>query len=172
MRRAGPATLPVVMLAGALLAGLVLPGCDGDQPQRATDLAPSQISAATVPEPTGVATCDVADLSFESLAGVGGVADDDVTAAVIRVRNAGPVRCEVNLAASPLADPLMEPDVWIEAGGQGELLVEHDGSACDAPSPVAALELRVNGSAVDVPITVASTCGLRLTAVYAVEPGE
>lgn len=161
----------LVTVAVAVASVTASSGCGGDEPGAAIELAPSQISAATVPEPTSVAACDVERLTFESSAGAGGAPEGSV-AAVVRITNDGPVRCEVDVSESPLADPLMEPDVWIEPGGQAELLVEHDGSTCAAPSPVTTVELRVNGSALDVPVVVESTCGLSLTAVFAVEPGE
>ena len=50
-------------LAALAMATAALLGCDDDQPGAATELAPSQISAATVSEPTGVSDCDAGDLT-------------------------------------------------------------------------------------------------------------
>ena len=110
--------------------------------------------------------CELDDLTFEATTD----GADEVTAAVIRIGNDGPVQCEVDVFESALADPLMEPDVWLDPGTKAELLIEHAGEACGAPEPVSNLELTVNGGMVDVPVEIESTCGLALTAIYAVEP--
>lgn len=162
MRMAGVAATALTALMAAVS------GCGEDERESATELAPSQISAATAPEPAGIPACDVGDLTFESAP----EPVDGVAAAVIRIGSQAGVRCEVDVFESPLVDPLMEPDVWIEPGGVAELLVEHADSTCDAPGPVAVVELRVNDVDVDVPVNVESTCGLALTAIYAVEPGQ
>ncbi len=71
---------------------------------------------------------------------------------------------------SPAADPLMEPDVWIDPGAEAELLVDQAASTCAQPAPVTSVDLVVNGTPVTVPVAIAEACGVMLTAIYAVEP--
>lgn len=132
----------------------------------ATDLAPSQISAATVPEPESPPPCEEGALDIATApeqAGELGVA------AVIAIVNQADRECEVDVFASPLADPLMEPDVWLGPGGRAELLLEDVAAGCEQPGPIDEVVLIVNGETVSVPISPVSACQPMLTAIYAVE---
>jgi hypothetical protein len=132
----------------------------------ATDLAPSQISAATVPEPESPPPCEAGALD---IAPVPDLAAGSDVAAVIAIVNAADVECEVDVFASPLADPLMEPDVWLGAGAAAEVLIEDVAPGCEQPPPIDELVLIVNGATVTVPLTAVSACQPMLTAIYAVE---
>jgi hypothetical protein len=133
----------------------------------AGELAPSQLSASTVPEPEAPPPCEVEHLRFESPAPATGWSP---FGAVVHITNAGAARCEVAVFESPSVDPLMEPDVWIDPGTTAELLVEPSSSSCEQPAPVTAIDLVVNGTPVVVPVSIGETCGVMLTAIYAVEP--
>jgi hypothetical protein len=165
-----------------LLAATALIACGGDDQQTAattvplavtttrpvaSELAPSQVAASTVPEPELPPPCAVGDLRFSTPADA---TTEGSVGAVIRIRNAGDVRCEVDVIDSPAADPLMEPDVWIDPGAEAELLVDQATSACAQPAPVSSVDLVVNGTPVTVPVAIAEACGVMLTAIYAVEP--
>jgi len=133
----------------------------------ASELAPSQVTASTVPEPELPPPCDVGELRFSTPADV---TTEGSVGAVIRIRNAGDARCEVDVIDSPAADPLMEPDVWIDPGAEAELLVDQSASTCAQPAPVTSVDLVVNGTPVTVPVAITEACGVMLTAIYAVEP--
>ena len=121
----------------------------------AIELAPSQVTASTVAPPAGVPPCDIAELEFS----VG--AEDAVV-----IRNAGTVECEVDVSQSPNRDPLMEPSVWLQPGGEGELAIETDDSQCEQPAAVASVDLVVNGEHVEAPVMPSTTCSVTLTAIY------
>jgi hypothetical protein len=133
----------------------------------AGELAPSQVSASTVPEPLAPPPCDVAELAFASPPPGTGWAP---FGAVIHITNSGAARCEVDVFESPSVDPLMEPDVWIDPGTHAELLVEPAQESCAQPAPVTSVDLVVNGTPVAVPVVIGETCGVMLTAIYAVDP--
>jgi hypothetical protein len=124
-----------------------------------TELAPSQVSASTVADPGAPPPCDVGVLAFSA-----------PDAAAIRIRNDAAVQCEVDVFESELADPLMEPNVWLDPGAEAEVLVEETDATCDSPRAISSIRLVVNGSAVDVPIAIPPTCGMVLSAIYQVEP--
>ena len=171
----GARSIALLLVATSLIAC----GDDGEQPaahtgaatattvSEASELAPSQVTASTVPEPELPPQCDVGDLRFSTPADVTTAGS---VGAVIRILNAGDVRCEVDVIESPTADPLMEPDVWIDPGAEAELLVDQAASTCARPAPVTSVDLVVNGTPVTVPVALAETCGVMLTAIYAVEP--
>jgi hypothetical protein len=120
----------------------------------ATALAPSQVSASTVAPPSGVPACDVEELRF--------AAGD----AVVLIRNAGAIRCEVDVSQSPNRDPLMEPSIWIDGGDEGELAVEPTDEGCAQPANLTSVDLVVNGQPVTAPVSLPATCSATLIAIY------
>ena len=128
----------------------------------ATDLAPSQIAASTVPRPATPPPCDVDDLTFWTAQVIVGETTSD---AVIRFRNDGDAWCEADVSGSPLIDPAIEPDVWLEPGDWADLLAGQREPGCVAPATETLLQLDVNGQAVVVP-TALVTCGWWLSAFY------
>jgi hypothetical protein len=133
------------------------------RPAPATELAPSQITAETVPAPELPPPCEIADLVLWTAQMI--VAADSADA-LIRVRNDGDVRCEVNVSGSPNIDPLMEPDVWLDPDGWADLIVGQTGEECLAPAPVTLAEVDINGTNLVVPTSIVAMCGWRLTALY------
>ena len=168
---------------------LVLASCNGESSQStatlpladqvaspdnsgpADNLAPSQITASTVATPDTPGPCDLADLEFWTSQVIVG---DQSADAVIRVRNMGDVWCEPDISASPLIDPAIEPDVWLDPGGWADLVVGQSGRECFAPGLVSLAQLDVSGEAVVVPTAAIAMCGWHLTAFFpnevAVEP--
>jgi len=112
------------------------------------------VTASTVAAPAGAPPCKVDELQF--------TAGD----AVVVIRNAGSVECEVDVSASPNRDPLMEPSIWLHPGGEGELAVEADDQGCEQPASIGDVELVVNGQSVRAPVTLAPACSVTLTAIY------
>lgn len=156
-----------MVLSRAAVVGLVaiaLVACGDDGPQRAdppvtttpaaTALAPSQVTASTVAAPAGVPLCKLAELEFSAGDGI------------VLIHNAGPVECEVDVSQSPNRDPLMEPGIWLHAGGQGELAVEAGGDGCAQPRVVTSVDVVVNGQAVNAPVSLPAACDVTLTAIY------
>ena len=137
----------------------------------ADDLAPSQVTASTVAAPDTPGPCDLVDLEFWTSQVI---AAEQTADAVIRVRNVGDVWCEPDISESPLIDPAIEPDVWLDPGGWADLVVGQSGKKCLDPTLVTAAEIDVSGEAVVVPTAAVATCGWRLTAFFpneiAVEP--
>jgi hypothetical protein len=74
--------------------------------------------------------------------------------------------CEPDISASPLIDPAIEPDVWLDPGGWADLVVGQSGRECFNPSLVTLAQLDVGGEAVVVPTAAVATCGWRLTAFF------
>ena len=103
--------------------------------------------------------CDPAALAFVSSPPAG----DEL---IITITNRGGERCEANLSRSPGVDPLMEPDVWLDAGASAELVVAIDSRICVAPLDVDAIDLVVNGEPLDVGVAPMRVCILSLTALY------
>lgn len=155
-----------MFMRSAVVAVVVvgLAACGDDGPRRAdppatvapvaTGLAPSQVTASTVAAPAGAPPCAVDDLEFAA-------AD-----AVVVIRNAGAIECEVDVSQSPNRDPLMEPSIWLHPGGAGELGVEANVDGCAQPSPISSVELVVNGRPVTAPVVLPEACGATLTAIY------
>jgi hypothetical protein len=139
--------------------------CADDGPRRAepavttvpvaTELAPSQVTASTVATPAAVPPCAVADLEL--------AAGED---AVILIRNTGAIECEVDVSQSPNRDPLMEPSVWLQPGGEGQLAVAPDDAGCEQRAAITGVDIVVNGEPVTAPIVMPATCGVTLTAIY------
>jgi hypothetical protein len=153
-------------VAGVLAVSVV--ACADDGPRRAdppatatpvaTELAPSQVTASTVAPPAGVPPCDVDQLEFEA-----------PESNIVLIRNPGPSECEVDISESPNRDPLMEPSVWLQPGGNAEVAVVGDESQCEQPAPVRSVDLVVNGEPVTAPLLSPATCGVTLTAIYTAE---
>ena len=86
---------------------------------------------------------------------------------MILIHNAGPVECEVDVSDSPNRDPLMEPSVWLDPGGNGRARHRHRRFAVRAAGAGRpSVDLVVNGEAVEVPVALPETCGVTLTAIY------
>jgi hypothetical protein len=126
----------------------------------ASDLAPTQLTASTVARPATPPACDPGLLAWAAEPGT-----DASTAAVLTVTNAGGEWCEVDVSASQGVDPLMEPDVWLEAGASALLVVGEGGAGCDSATEVTSIELDVNGrvTRIDLP---AAACAPVLLAFY------
>jgi hypothetical protein len=157
----------VLILLGS---STLLSACASDSPRRqpppsttAIELAPSQITAETVPAPELPPPCEIADLVLWTAQVIVAAGSAD---AVIRVRNDGDVWCEVNVSQSPNIDPLMEPDVWLDSGGLADLVVGQSGDECLSRAPVTLVELDINGVKVVVPTAMVATCGWQLIALY------
>jgi hypothetical protein len=138
-----------------LVCGLV--GCGGGSATPTTVV----VVPSTVADPAEPPLCDVDALTFSA-----------PDAGAIRIRNEARVQCEVDVFESELADPLMEPNVWLDAGTEAEVLVEEADATCDAPLPITSIDLVVNGRAVEVPVSIPPTCGVLLSAIYQVDPAE
>lgn len=155
---------------GAVTGTLPFEESDFEQPPQNTgpaiDLAPSQIAASTVPTPSIPGPCELADLEFWTAQVMLGESSAD---AVIRVRNVGAEWCEPDISESPLIDPRIEPDVWLERGGSADLVVGQRGDACAEPSAVTLAQIVVAGESTAVP-TAALACEWWLTAFYPTEP--
>ncbi len=131
----------------------------------AVELAPSQLSGSTVPEPSTPVPCAIADLDLW----VAQLRVSEVgPAAVVRVRNVGDVTCEVDISRSPDVDPAVEPDVWLGPGETADLVVE-PATGCDGRSEVDAIQVAVGDELLDVP-TVPVACGWRLAAFFPNDP--
>jgi hypothetical protein len=130
--------------------------CGGEADAPAATVA---VTASTVAAPDAPSPCDVGQLTFSA---------PDATA--IRIRNDAPMQCEVDVFESELADPLMEPNVWLDAGAEAEVLVDQTDATCASATAITSIELVVNASRVDVPIAIPATCGVVLSAIYQVEP--
>lgn len=168
--------VPVLILLGS---SMLITACTDDgpvgetQPVETTDLpvasatavelAPSQITAETMPAPELPPACENANLALWTAQVIVGADSAD---AVIRIRNDGGMWCEVNVSQSPNVDPLMEPDVWLDPGAWADLIVGQTGDECLSPAPVTLVELDINGVKVVVPTAMVATCGWRLTALY------
>ncbi len=146
-----------------LVCGVVvgLAACGGGSATSTTDPAPSVAGSSTVAAPEAPPLCDVDALAFSA-----------PNAGAIRIRNEATVQCEVDVFESELADPLMEPNVWLDPGTEAEVLVEDANATCDAPLAIGSIELVVNGRTVAVPVSIPPTCGVMLSAIYQVEPAE
>lgn len=138
------------------------PGAEQDGPV-AVDLAPSQLTNDTVARPVTPEPCAVADLEFWTAQVQIGSSSAD---AVIRVRNAGTVWCEADISLSPLIDPDVEPDVWLDPGAWADLVVGQSGDECAEPATVTRAQIEVNGDRIVVPTAAIATCGWRLTAFF------
>jgi hypothetical protein len=147
-----PATLP-----------LAEPPVEPDNTGPANDLAPSQIAAPTVPAPDIPEPCALVDLELWTAQVSVAEAWAD---AVVRVRNTGDVWCEPDIGGSPLIDPAIEPDVWLDPGGWADLVVGQSGRECFDPAIVSEADIDIHGEAVVVPTSAIAMCGWRLTAFF------
>jgi hypothetical protein len=87
------------------------------------------------------------------------------------VRNAGEIECELDVSQSEIADPAMEPDVWLAPGAIGEVMVVDAAPGCTHPVINPSVELVANGTPVAVMIDlvdVAAWCQLAAVAIYVV----
>jgi hypothetical protein len=165
----------VVLAAGAVAA---LAGCASAEhgggtvpvptptpvPSGGVELAPSQTGADTVAPPDTPDPCRLDDLELWTARVVVGTGSAD---AVIRVRNAGREWCEVDVSGSPVIDPAIEPDVWLDPGGWADLVVgQRDDGPCAGPEVVATAAVVVGGETVDVPTAAVAACSWWLTAFY------
>lgn len=131
----------------------------------ASVLAPSQVSAATVPPPTAPARCDPALVSSRVVAGDGGVGAPDQ---VVELRNEGDHECDVDISATENAVAEMEPSVRLEPGEVGVAWVVA-ANACDsspAEELVDELVLDVNGERRVVELLEPSPCGVEVIAFF------
>ena len=163
MGRGFVATAAVV---GPLLGTVVLAACSpgGDASTATTQrLAPSQIAASTVARPDTLAPCDPDDLAWWTAQAMPIGADS--SSAVVRVRNEGAVACEVDIAGSPTLGDDSEPNVWLEPGEWGELLVGTDTDRC-SPTVFDEVEVVVETVPVVVPSIGVAACAPALLAFY------
>ncbi|HEY5663315.1 MAG TPA: hypothetical protein VIS05_04685 [Ilumatobacter sp.] len=153
----------------ALIVGSAV-ACGGDDPTADTgpsrQLAPSQISAPTVPAPVVPPSCDLADLELWTARVV--VAERSADA-VIRVRNRGAGWCEPDVYGSPRIDPEIEPDVWLHPDDWADLVVSSSGDTCGEPQIVDRVEVDVHGETRSVPSAAIQPCGWWLAAFYPAE---
>lgn len=135
-----------------------------------TDLAPSQVTASTVVRPDTPPRCAPLALTWWTAQ----VWPSDVAAdAVLRVRNDGDAFCEVDISASPYRSDEVEPNVWLEPGEWGNLVVGSAEPGCGSASLVTLAQIAVDGAAVVVPTAAVVECGWTLTAFYVEEtPAE
>ncbi len=127
------------------------------------ELAPSQITASTVEAPESPPPCVPGKLATWTAQVIVAEASAD---AVLRIRNDGDVWCEVSVRESPLIDPMMESDVWLNPGEWADLVVGQSGDGCLAPEAITVAAIDVNGRPVTVPTAMVSACGWWLTALY------
>jgi hypothetical protein len=176
----------------ALLLALALPACSGgddgghadadagDGPAvsvvvddrttvTAAELAPSQVTGSTVARPDTPPPCD-ADVLVWWTAQVVHVGSSGT--ATLRVRNDGATWCEVDIGSSPGVSPEVEPNVWLEPGEWGDLLVGGSGSGCPA-EVVRDVDLVLGGAtAFSVPTGMVVECDVALVAFYVAEPAS
>lgn len=139
---------------------------DPDVTTVASDLAPSQIVAATVPQPPTPPPCAPSDVElWTARTEAAGLTVD----AVIRVRNVGDDWCEPDIGRSPLFDPAIEPDVWLWPGDLADLRVGQMSADCADPSLVTLIQVGIGTESVVVPSAVL-TCGWWLDAFVPVGP--
>jgi len=141
-------------------------GTQASEPAAASDLAPSQAAASTVAAPDVPPPCDVDDLHWVAEPPTGADA-----LFVVRVRNNGDIECELDVSQSAIADPAMEPDVWLAPGATGELTVVDTAPGCTEPVIAPSVELVANGTPVVVPldtVELVPSCQLSAVAIYVV----
>ena len=106
----------------------------------ATDLAPSQVIASTVPTPDMPGQCVLDDLRlWTSQVRVGAQTVD----AVIRIRNVADTWCEADVGRSPLLDPSIEPDVRLDPAGQADLVIGQQADDCQDPTVLSVVQVGV-----------------------------
>lgn len=163
------------MAVGSCITMVAIGACGGDdvaapgtgtatRTDTAPELAPSQTTPDTVAAPGLPPPCDPAQL--DHTAGTP-LVDGGLT---IRIDNRGAQRCEAGYGESPIIGDDMEPDVWLEPGGAGEMAVAVDVTSCDDPAPIDTIGLVMNGEPVAVAVDRFEACTLALTALYPVLP--
>jgi hypothetical protein len=165
----GPLLLVVLVGCSAevSISGTTLPLADTalddpDDTTVASVLAPSQTSASTAPPPATPPPCGADDVELWTAATRPGASTVD---AVVRMRNVGDSWCEADIGRSPLLDPAIEPDVWLQPGDTADLVVGQAVEPCDDPALVTAVQVGIGDTSVVVPSALV-TCGWWLTAFY------
>jgi hypothetical protein len=133
----------------------------------ATSLTPSQLTGSTVVRPETPPPCDPGEVALWTAR-----ADivDTLATGIVRVRNDGPVWCEVDLSGSPKLDRAAEPDLWLEPGAWGELWIgESDKTRCDVPQAVRLAQVRVGGTDQVIATAAVVSCDWAVTALYGLE---
>ena len=134
----------------------------------ATDLAPSQVIASTVPAPEMPGQCVLDDLRlWTSQVHVGARTVD----AVIRIRHVAPTWCEADVGRSPLLDPSIEPDVRLDPGGEADLVIGQQADDCQEPAALSVVQIGVGSESALVP-TALVTCGWWLETLAPLETPE
>ena len=172
-RRRHRATLIVVAVMALVAVGL---GCAGtgsggasgvsatlpsDGTAVATDLAPSQLDASTVPPPTLVPACAPAAVDVVPGDRVDGVDQ------VVDLVNRGSVRCDVDINGTAHASADIEPSVVLGPGEIGHVWVS-DRGGCDRTmaDPQVEFDVVVNGVVYPVVTTFVASCGVELWAFF------
>lgn len=158
---AGPT--PVVTATSAPVTSTVAPAADAPM---STGLTESPRTASTIERPNTPPSCDPGDVTIWT-------ARTEITSgsasAVIRVRNDGSIRCEVDIASSERVDRFIEPNVWLEPGDGADLVVGDNGLGCSSPRRVLEVELVINESSRTVPTSAVVPCDWMLAAFYPAE---
>ncbi len=149
-----PAVLPAV------------PTGDESPDAPASDLAPSQRTGSTVPAPATPVLCQLDDLTIWTAHLVANPTSID---AVIRVRNAGDVRCDADIGRTPNLDPAAEFDVWLEPGQTADLVIGQEPTDCRDPQFVSEVEIAIDDDLAVVPTAIVS-CAWWLTAFVPNDP--
>jgi hypothetical protein len=163
-------SVTALVLGAALLAGcsdaheadveVVPPTAPAD------GLAPSQVTAETVPRPNTPPPCrpdDIAVLSSEIAPGAA------PATMVLSLHNEGGSRCEVDIRESTSVDPLMEPDVWLDPGGWAEVVIDLRDGTCGESDRAGTIPIDVNGTTRLVPLGEIVVCDWTLNAFYPVD---
>ena len=143
-------------------------GCTSDDGGASTGdadaLAPSQITASTLARPATPPPCDPDDITTWT-AQVAVL--DDRADATLRLRNDGDAWCEVDVSASPLRGPTVEPDVWLEPGEWADLTISGaEEQNCATSTVVTLAQSALNGERRVVPTAVVQPCGWQLAAFF------
>lgn len=121
----------------------------------ASDLAPSQVVASTVPEPPTPGPCALDDVEmWTANVEVTELSDGFSSRTAIRIRNRSDVWCEPDIGRSPRLDPLIEPDVWLQPGDEAELWVGDRQTDCAAPEFQPAVQVAIGDEPALVPTAV------------------
>ena len=152
--------------AVVLLALGACGGADDAAPSTTQRLAPSQIAASTVVRPETPPPCDPADLVWWTAQAASA---GTTSTAIVRVRNDGEVWCEVDIAGSPTLSVEAEPNVWLEPGEWGDLVVGSDDDRC-SPTVFDTVEVVVSHVIIEVPSIGVAACEPSLLAFYVADP--
>lgn len=169
-RRTTPLSAAVLVLIG-VGSGCSFSGSDGssaasatqplDGTVVATDLAPSQIDASTVPPPARVPSC-----TAEAVDVVAGERVDGVDQ-VVDLINRGSVRCDVDISGTANASADIEPSVVLRPGEIGHVWVS-DRGGCDRTTadPPVEFDVVVNGVVYPMVTTFVAHCGVEIWAFF------